>query len=76
VESCSLASDQNTRVVNGHTESLQVADPTGRIEEGNRADMIVVLAISLAGVDALQNLLLVIGNGQLVMKRIAFSVSD
>jgi hypothetical protein len=38
--------------------------------------MIVVLAISLAGVDALQNLLLVIGNGQLVMKRIAFSVSD
>lgn len=38
--------------------------------------MIVVPAISLTGIDALQNLLLVIGNGQLVMKRIPFSVSD
>ena len=38
--------------------------------------MIVVPANPLKSIEALQDLLLVISNGQLVMKRIPFSVSD
>lgn len=64
-----------TATVNS-AELLQIADRTGRIEEGFEADMIVVPANPLTNIEALQDVLLVMSNGQLVLKRIPFGVSD
>ena len=57
-------------------EVLQVDDRTGRIAEGYEADMIVVPANPLEEIKALQDVLLVMSNGQLALKRIPFGVAD
>jgi len=55
---------------------LQVDDRTGRIAEGYEADMIVVPANPLEEIRALQDVLLVMSNGQLALKRFPFGVTD
>jgi len=57
-------------------ELLQIEDQTGRIEEGFEADMILVPANPLQDIAALQDVLLVMSNGQLAVKRIPFAVTD
>lgn len=57
-------------------ELLQMDDRTGRIEEGFEADMILVPANPLEDVAALQDVLLVMSNGQMAVKRIPFAVTD
>ncbi len=51
---------------------LQIADRTGRIEAGFEADMILVPANPLADIAALQDVLLVMSNGQLAVQRLPF----
>ncbi|MCH8301731.1 MAG: amidohydrolase family protein, partial [Proteobacteria bacterium] len=55
---------------------LQVEDQTGRIAAGFEADMILVPANPLTDIAALQDVLLVMSNGQLAVKRIPFSVTE
>jgi len=55
---------------------LQVEDQTGRIAAGFEADMILVPANPLTDISALQDVLLVMSNGQLAVKRIPFSVTE
>ncbi len=55
---------------------LQVEDQTGRIAEGFEADMILVPANPLENIAALQDVLLVMSNGQLALKRIPFAVTE
>ena len=55
---------------------MEVDDRTGRIAEGYEADMIVVPANPLEEIKALQDVLLVMSNGQLALKRIPFGVAD
>ncbi len=57
-------------------ELLQIDDRTGQIEEGFEADMILVPANPLEDVAALQDVLLVMSNGQIAVKRIPFAVTD
>jgi imidazolonepropionase-like amidohydrolase len=57
-------------------ELLQIEDQTGRIEEGFEADMILVPANPLTDIMALQDVLLVMSNGQLAVKRIPFAVTE
>jgi imidazolonepropionase-like amidohydrolase len=64
-----------TATVNS-AELLQVDDRTGRIAEGFEADLILIPGNPLTHIEALQDVLLVMSNGQLVLKRIPFSVSD
>ena len=64
-----------TATVNS-AELLQIADRTGRIKEGFEADMILIPGNPLTNIEALQDVLLVMSNGRLVLKRIPFSVSD
>ena len=54
-------------------ELLQVADRTGRIEAGYEADLVLVPGDPLADVAALQDVLLVMSNGHLALKRIPFA---
>lgn len=54
-------------------ELLQLDDKTGRIAEGFEADIILVPANPLEDVMALQDVLLVISNGQVALKRIPFA---
>jgi len=55
---------------------LEIADRTGRIAEGLEADLILVPANPLEHIETLQDVLLVMSNGQLVVKRIPFSVTE
>ena len=55
---------------------LQVEDQTGRIAAGFEADMILVPANPLVDIAALQDVLLVMSNGQLAVKRIPFAVTE
>jgi imidazolonepropionase-like amidohydrolase len=64
-----------TATVNS-AELLQMDDRTGRIEEGFEADLILIPANPLTNIEALQDVLLVMSNGQLALKRIPFAVSD
>ena len=64
-----------TATVNS-AELLQIADRTGRIEEGFEADLILIPGNPLTNIEALQDVLLVMSNGRLILKRIPFSVSD
>ena len=64
-----------TATVNS-AELLQMADRTGRIEEGFEADLILIPGNPLTNIEALQDVLLVMSNGQLALKRIPFAVSD
>jgi len=57
-------------------ELLQIADQTGRIEPGFEADLILVPANPLTDIAALQDVLLVMSNGQLAVQRIPFARTD
>jgi len=54
-------------------ELLRLDDKTGRIAEGYEADIILVPANPLEDIMALQDVLLVISNGQVALKRIPFA---
>lgn len=54
-------------------ELLGVADRTGRIAEGYEADLVLVPGNPLENVAALQDVLLVMSNGVLALKRIPFA---
>jgi len=64
-----------TATVNS-AELLQIDDRTGRIAEGFEADLILIPGNPLTNIEALQDVLLVMSNGQLALKRIPFAVSD
>ncbi|MDX1405378.1 MAG: amidohydrolase family protein [Woeseiaceae bacterium] len=64
-----------TATVNA-AELLRVDGHTGRIEEGLDADLILVPGNPLEDIAVLQDVLLVMSNGQIVLKRIPFSISD
>jgi len=55
---------------------LGIGDRTGRIAEGLEADMILVPGNPLTNIEALQDALLVISNGQIALKRIPFGVEE
>ena len=55
---------------------LRVDDRTGRIAEGFEADMIVVPGNPLENLQVLEDVLLVMSNGQLALQRIPFGVTD
>jgi len=57
-------------------ELLQIDDRTGRIEEGFEADLILLPANPLTNIKALQDVLMVMSNGQIALKRIPFGVSS
>jgi len=57
-------------------ELLQMGDRTGRIARGYDADLILLPANPLTHIEALQDVLMVISNGQIAMKRIPFAVSE
>jgi imidazolonepropionase-like amidohydrolase len=57
-------------------ELLQMDDRTGRIAEGFEADMILLPANPLADIRALQDVLMVMSNGIIALKRIPFGVTD
>jgi imidazolonepropionase-like amidohydrolase len=54
-------------------ELLMLADRTGRIDAGFEADMILVPSNPLEDISALQDVLLVMSNGQVALKRIPFA---
>ncbi|HET6565529.1 MAG TPA: amidohydrolase family protein [Xanthomonadales bacterium] len=54
-------------------ELLRLQDKTGRIAEGYEADLILLPANPLEDIMALQDILLVISNGQVALKRIPFA---
>ena len=64
-----------TATVNS-AELLQIDDRTGRIAEGFEADLILLPGNPLTNIEALQDVLLVMSNGELALKRIPFAVSD
>ena len=55
---------------------LGLSSTTGQITEGFEADMILVAANPLTNIEALQDVLMVISNGQVALKRIPFGVND
>ncbi|MGI9262231.1 MAG: amidohydrolase family protein [Woeseiaceae bacterium] len=57
-------------------ELLRIDDRTGHIAEGYEADLIVVPSNPLEEVKGLQDVLLVMSNGQLALRRIPFGVTD
>lgn len=57
-------------------ELLQMDDRTGHIEEGFEADLILVPGNPLTNIEALQDVLLVMSDGRLALKRIPFAVTD
>lgn len=57
-------------------ELLHLEEQTGRVAVGYEADMILVPANPLTNIEALQDVLLVMSNGRIALKRIPFAVSD
>jgi len=57
-------------------ELLGLAKETGTLEIGKEADMILLPNNPLKDIMALQDVLLVISNGQLALKRIPFAIAD
>jgi len=57
-------------------ELLQMDDRTGRIAKGYEADLVLVPGNPLTNIEALQDVLLVMSDGRLALKRIPFAVSD
>ena len=57
-------------------ELLHLQETTGRLAAGFEADLILVPADPLTNIEALQDVLMVMSNGQIVLKRIPFSVTD
>ena len=64
-----------TATVNS-AELLRIDDRTGQIKEGFEADLILVPANPLEDIASLQDVLLVMSNGQLAVKRIPFAVAE
>lgn len=64
-----------TATVNS-ADLLQIGDRTGRLLPGYEADLIVIPANPLTNIEALQDVLLVMTNGRLALKRIPFAVND
>lgn len=64
-----------TATVNS-AELLQMDDRTGRIKEGYEADLILIPGNPLTNIQALQDVLLVMTDGRLALKRIPFAVTD
>jgi len=56
-------------------ELLHLQDKTGRIAVGYEADMILVPANPLTNIEALQDVLMVMSNGRIALKRIPFAVN-
>lgn len=56
-------------------ELLQLQESTGRIAAGYEADMILVPANPLTNIEALHDVLMVMSNGQIAIKRIPFGVA-
>jgi imidazolonepropionase-like amidohydrolase len=52
---------------------LKLGDRTGRIDAGFEADLILIPSNPLEDVSALQDVLLVMSNGHLAVKRIPFA---
>lgn len=57
-------------------ELLKMDDRTGRIKEGFEADLILIPGNPLTNIEALQDVLLVMSDGKLALKRIPFAVTD
>lgn len=57
-------------------ELTHLQDRTGRIAAGYEADMILLPANPLTNVEALQDVLMVISNGKIALKRIPFAKSN
>jgi imidazolonepropionase-like amidohydrolase len=57
-------------------ELLGLGDRTGRIAEGFEADLILVPADPLEDISALQDVLLVMSNGQVALRRIPFAMTE
>lgn len=57
-------------------ELLKMDDRTGRIQEGFEADLILIPGNPLTNIEALQDVLLVMSDGKLALKRIPFAVTD
>ena len=57
-------------------ELLGVADRTGRIAPGFEADLILVPGNPLEDIRAIQDVLLVMSNGRVAVKRIPFAIAD
>jgi imidazolonepropionase-like amidohydrolase len=57
-------------------ELLRIDDRTGRIAEGYEADMIVVPGNPLDDLMVLEDVLMVMSNGRLALKRIPFGVTE
>ena len=57
-------------------ELLNLEDKTGRIVVGYEADLILVPTNPLINIEALQDVLLVMSNGQIALKRIPFAVTE
>jgi imidazolonepropionase-like amidohydrolase len=55
-------------------ELLMIGDHTGKIAEGYEADLILVPGNPLEDVSAIQDVLLIMSNGQVVLKRIPFNL--
>ena len=64
-----------TATVNA-AELLHLGDATGRIAEGYEADLILVAADPLQHIETLQDVLFVMSNGRVALKRIPFGVAD
>ena len=57
-------------------ELLGMDDRTGRIAAGFEADLILVPADPLSEIRALQDVLMVMSNGRIALKRIPFALQD
>jgi imidazolonepropionase-like amidohydrolase len=57
-------------------ELLGLGELTGTIEEGKEADMILLPTNPLDNIMALQDVLVIVSNGQLAVKRIPFEIKD
>ena len=57
-------------------ELLGIGDSTGRIVAGYEADLILIPANPLEHIEALQDVLMVMSNGQLAVKRIPFGMAE
>jgi imidazolonepropionase-like amidohydrolase len=57
-------------------ELLKLEEQTGRIAQGYEADMILVPTNPLTNIEALQDVLIVMSNGQITLQRIPFTVTE
>jgi imidazolonepropionase-like amidohydrolase len=57
-------------------ELLELQDQTGRIAAGYEADLILVPANPLTNIEALQDVLMVMSNGRIALRRIPFAVTE